>query len=232
MIAPSGEFAFTRLERVIFGPGKVAALGEALARRGLERTVVVTGATLGRSALLGKVTDAMGGAMRGGVRRRGPARPDPHRPGPDRRVAAAGRRRRGQLRRRQPDRHRQSGRRLDHQRPRHDRRSWRAGFRRGLRDGGGGPRPRPHRPAHHPLGRGIHPRRRDHRRRDPRQARGAGPPAAAAADHPRPRTHGGDAGLAVGPPPACAPWITRWRRPIRSAISRSSTPWRPRPSAC
>ena len=65
MSAPSGEFAFTRLEKVIFGPGKVAVLGEELARRGLERAVVVTGASLGRSALLGKVTDAMGGRCAG-----------------------------------------------------------------------------------------------------------------------------------------------------------------------
>ena len=63
--APAGEFAFTRLEKVIFGPGKVAVLGEELARRGLERAVVVTGRTLGRSALLGKVTDAMGGRCAG-----------------------------------------------------------------------------------------------------------------------------------------------------------------------
>ena len=65
MSAPSGEFAFTRLEKVIFGPGKVAALGEELARRGVERAVVVTGATLGRSALLDRVTDAMDGRCAG-----------------------------------------------------------------------------------------------------------------------------------------------------------------------
>jgi hypothetical protein len=38
--APNGEFNFTRLERVIFGPGKVAALPNELDRRGLKRAVV------------------------------------------------------------------------------------------------------------------------------------------------------------------------------------------------
>jgi alcohol dehydrogenase len=58
--APNGEFNFTRLERVIFGPGKVDALGNELDRRGLERAVVVTGKTLGASKLLDKVTAALG----------------------------------------------------------------------------------------------------------------------------------------------------------------------------
>jgi alcohol dehydrogenase class IV len=58
--APEGEFNFTRLERVIFGPGKVAALGRELERRGLKRAVVVTGKTLGKSKLLDRVTGAMG----------------------------------------------------------------------------------------------------------------------------------------------------------------------------
>jgi alcohol dehydrogenase len=57
---PVGEFNFTRLERVIFGPGKVEALGRELDRRGLKRAVVVTGKTLGRSKLLDKVTSALG----------------------------------------------------------------------------------------------------------------------------------------------------------------------------
>ncbi|MGH8012412.1 MAG: iron-containing alcohol dehydrogenase [Candidatus Binataceae bacterium] len=60
MEAPVGEFNFTRLEKVIFGPGKVATLGRELERRGIERAVVVTGKTLGRSRLLDKVTAAMG----------------------------------------------------------------------------------------------------------------------------------------------------------------------------
>jgi alcohol dehydrogenase class IV len=60
MEAPNGEFNFTRLERVIFGPGKVAALANELDRRGLKRAVVVTGKTLGGSELLDKVTQALG----------------------------------------------------------------------------------------------------------------------------------------------------------------------------
>jgi len=58
--APVGEFNFTRLERVIFGPGKVEALARELDRRGLKRAVVVTGKTLGRSKLLERVTGTLG----------------------------------------------------------------------------------------------------------------------------------------------------------------------------
>ena len=47
MSAPVGEFFFTKLEKVIFGPGKIDALGKELERRGLARAVVVTGKTLG-----------------------------------------------------------------------------------------------------------------------------------------------------------------------------------------
>jgi len=58
--APNCEFNFTRLERVIFGPGKVAALPNELDRRGLKRAVVVTGKTLGASRLLDQITAALG----------------------------------------------------------------------------------------------------------------------------------------------------------------------------
>lgn len=60
MDAPTGEFNFTRLERVIFGPGKVDSLGRELERRGLSKAVVVTGKSLGRSKLLDKVSGALG----------------------------------------------------------------------------------------------------------------------------------------------------------------------------
>jgi alcohol dehydrogenase class IV len=60
MEAPNGEFNFTRLERVIFGPGKVVAIANELDRRGLKRALVVTGKTLGGSPLLDKVTSALG----------------------------------------------------------------------------------------------------------------------------------------------------------------------------
>jgi len=58
--APNGEFNFTRLERVIFGPGKVDTLRDELDRRSLERALVVTGKTLGNSKLLDKITQPLG----------------------------------------------------------------------------------------------------------------------------------------------------------------------------
>jgi alcohol dehydrogenase len=60
-----GEFNFTRLEKVVFGPGKVAGLSRELERRGLKRALIVTGKTLGRSALLDKVTSAAGARLAG-----------------------------------------------------------------------------------------------------------------------------------------------------------------------
>jgi len=61
----STEFSLSKLERVMSGPGKVAALGEELERRGLKRAIVVTGKTLGGSALLEKVTGAAGARWAG-----------------------------------------------------------------------------------------------------------------------------------------------------------------------
>ena len=61
----TGEFSFTRLEKVIFGPGKAAGLGAELERRGLSRALIVTGKTLGASRLLGRVTQAAGGRVAG-----------------------------------------------------------------------------------------------------------------------------------------------------------------------
>ena len=60
MEAPVGQFVFPPLERVFFGPGSVARLGEELDRRGRKRALVVTGKTLGGSNLLGNVTAALG----------------------------------------------------------------------------------------------------------------------------------------------------------------------------
>jgi len=54
------DFNLSKLERVMSGAGKVAALGHELERRGLKCTIVVTGKTLGGSALLEKVTGAAG----------------------------------------------------------------------------------------------------------------------------------------------------------------------------
>ena len=61
----SGEFNFTRLEKVSFGPGKAATLGSELERRGLKRALIVTGKTLGRSGLLDKITGAAGSRLAG-----------------------------------------------------------------------------------------------------------------------------------------------------------------------
>ncbi len=61
----AGEFHLTRLENVIFGAGKVEALGRELERRGAKRAVIVTGKTLGQSRLLERVKSAAGRALAG-----------------------------------------------------------------------------------------------------------------------------------------------------------------------
>jgi alcohol dehydrogenase len=63
--APEGEFLFTRLEKVVFGPGKIAELGLELELRGRRRAVVVTGKSLGASPLLDRVVGAMAGRCAG-----------------------------------------------------------------------------------------------------------------------------------------------------------------------
>jgi alcohol dehydrogenase class IV len=55
-----GEFALTRLERVISGPGTVSTLPSELERLGRTRAVIVTGRTLGASPLLERVIRALG----------------------------------------------------------------------------------------------------------------------------------------------------------------------------
>ena len=65
METPAADFTLSKLERVIAGPGKIAALGEELERRGLKRAIVVTGKSLGSSPLLGEVTGAMGARCAG-----------------------------------------------------------------------------------------------------------------------------------------------------------------------
>src|SRR5262245_28892734 len=54
------RFMLTRLEAVISGPGSIAAIGAELDRRGASRAVVITGASLAASPLLGKLTAALG----------------------------------------------------------------------------------------------------------------------------------------------------------------------------
>jgi alcohol dehydrogenase class IV len=65
MQTPAGEFSFTRLEKVIFGAGSIAKIGQELDRRGLTRAVVVTGKSLGASNLLDQVTGALGARCAG-----------------------------------------------------------------------------------------------------------------------------------------------------------------------
>jgi len=65
MEAPSGQYSFTRLERVIFGPDSVGTLGRELERRGGKRALVITGNTLSRSRLLDKVKQALGPILAG-----------------------------------------------------------------------------------------------------------------------------------------------------------------------
>ena len=61
----TGEYDFTRLETVVFGVGKVEALGGELSRRGAKRALIVTGKTLGQSKLLDQVKSAAGNALAG-----------------------------------------------------------------------------------------------------------------------------------------------------------------------
>ena len=56
----SGEYPLTQLERVVFGAGSVARLGDELERLGASRAVVVTGRTLGASPLLEQITASLG----------------------------------------------------------------------------------------------------------------------------------------------------------------------------
>src|SRR5579862_6961413 len=58
--APTGEFNLSRLERVIYGPGKIAALKDEMERRGLKRAVVVTTDVVAALPPLKSVTDALG----------------------------------------------------------------------------------------------------------------------------------------------------------------------------
>jgi len=72
---PVGEFNLSRLEKVIFGPGKIAALEGELERRGLQRALLVTTDLLANSPLLDKVLRAAGSrctAVFAGVRQHVP----------------------------------------------------------------------------------------------------------------------------------------------------------------
>ena len=58
--APSGEFNLSRLERVIYGPGKIVALKDEMEKRGLKRAVVVTTDVVAKLPILHDVTAALG----------------------------------------------------------------------------------------------------------------------------------------------------------------------------
>jgi len=56
----AGEFNLSRLERVIYGPGKIAALKDEMERRALQRAVVVTTDVVAKLPILQKVTEPLG----------------------------------------------------------------------------------------------------------------------------------------------------------------------------
>jgi alcohol dehydrogenase len=56
----AGEFNLSRLERVIYGPGKIAALKDEMERRSLQRAVVVTTDVVAKLPILQKVTEPLG----------------------------------------------------------------------------------------------------------------------------------------------------------------------------
>ena len=58
--APTGEFNLTRLERVIYGPGKIAALQDEMERRGLKRAMIVTTDVVAKLPILDAVKNALG----------------------------------------------------------------------------------------------------------------------------------------------------------------------------
>ena len=58
--APAGEFNLSRLERVIYGPGKISALKDEMERRRLERALVVTTPIVAELPILKDVTEALG----------------------------------------------------------------------------------------------------------------------------------------------------------------------------
>ncbi len=63
--APAGEFNLSRLERVIYGPGKVAALADEMERRGLKRALVVTTPVVADLPIMKQVTGALGAQCAG-----------------------------------------------------------------------------------------------------------------------------------------------------------------------
>ena len=63
--APAGEFNLSRLERVIYGPGKIAALKDEMEKRDLHRALVVTTDVVAALPILNEVTGALGSRCAG-----------------------------------------------------------------------------------------------------------------------------------------------------------------------
>ena len=61
----SGELHFSRLGKILYGPGSVGQLGSEMAALGARRVIIATGRTLSRSPLLDKVTRALGDCCAG-----------------------------------------------------------------------------------------------------------------------------------------------------------------------
>jgi len=62
---PVGEFNLSRLERVIYGPGRIAALKDEMERRDLHRALVVTTDVVAELPILKEVTGALGSRCAG-----------------------------------------------------------------------------------------------------------------------------------------------------------------------
>jgi len=62
---PVGEFNLSRLERVIYGPGKIAALKDEMERRDLHRGLVVATDVVAELPILKEVTGALGSRCAG-----------------------------------------------------------------------------------------------------------------------------------------------------------------------
>jgi len=63
--APTGEFNLSRLERVIYGPGKISTLKDEVEKRQLKRALVVTTDVVAALPILGEVTGALGARCAG-----------------------------------------------------------------------------------------------------------------------------------------------------------------------
>ena len=208
--APTGEFNLSRLERVIYGPGKIAALKDEMERRGLKRAVVVTTDVVAKLPDIKRRDRSAGFALRVRVRGHRPARAARHRERAAKRDRACGCRLPGEPGRRQPHRFQQG---CD---------LWPAGS----------PRTGAHRGADHAIGGGIYARRRRDGRDHARQERRVRYARAAAHGDQRSGADAGRRRTGCGYPPGFARWIMRSNAPTPSGISPSATRWRRNRSRC